>query len=42
MPIVWYPKRRRNFCMSEDEKKEKEPIFRVILRKCIQFESIET
>ena len=27
MPIVWCPKKRWNFCMSEDEKKEKEPIF---------------
>ena len=27
MPIVWYPKRWWDFCMSEDEKKEIEPIF---------------
>ena len=27
MPIAWHPKRWRNFCMSEDEKKEIEPIF---------------
>ena len=27
MPIAWHPKRRWNFCMSEDEKKEVEPIF---------------
>ena len=27
MHIAWYPKRWWNFCMSEDEKKEKEPIF---------------
>ena len=25
MPIVWHPKRWWIFCMSEDEKKEKEP-----------------
>ena len=24
MPITWHPKRWWNFCMSEDEKKEKE------------------
>ena len=24
MPIVWHPKRWRNFCMSEDEKKKKQ------------------
>ena len=27
MPIAWHPKRWWNFCMSIDEKKEKEPIF---------------
>ena len=27
MPIAWHPKKRWNFCMSEDEKKEIEPIF---------------
>ena len=27
MPIAWHPKRWWNFCMSEDEKKETEPIF---------------
>ena len=27
MPIVWHLKRWWNFCMSEDEKKELEPIF---------------
>ena len=27
MPIVWHPKRWWDFCMSEDEKKEIEPIF---------------
>ena len=27
MPIVWYPKRWRNFCASEDEKEEIKPIF---------------
>ena len=27
IPIVWYRKRWWNFCMSEDEKKEIEPIF---------------
>ena len=27
MPIAWHPKRWWNFCMSEDEKKEIEPIF---------------
>ena len=27
MPVVWHPKRWWNFCMSEDEKKEIEPIF---------------
>ena len=27
IPIVWHPKKWRNFCMSEDEKKEIEPIF---------------
>ena len=26
-PIAWHPKRSLNFCMSEDEKKEIEPIF---------------
>ena len=27
MSIAWHPKRWYNFCMSEDEKKEIEPIF---------------
>ena len=27
MPIAWHPKRWLNFCMSEDKKKEIEPIF---------------
>ena len=27
IPIVWYPKRRCNFRISEDGKKEKERIF---------------
>ena len=27
MPITWHPKRWWNLCMSEDEKKEIEPIF---------------
>ena len=27
MPRSWYPKRWRNFCMSEDEKKEIESSF---------------
>ena len=27
MPIAWHPKKRWNFCISEDEKKEIEPIF---------------
>ena len=27
MPIAWHPKRWWNFCMSEDEKKEMDPIF---------------
>ena len=27
MPIQWHSKRWQNFCMSEDEKKEVEPIF---------------
>ena len=27
MPIAWHFKRWRNFCMSEDQKKEIEPIF---------------
>ena len=27
MPIAWHPKRWWNFCISEDEKKEIEPIF---------------
>ena len=27
MPIVWHPKRWWNCCMSEDVKKEIEPIF---------------
>ena len=27
MPVAWHPKRRWNVCMSEDEKKEIEPIF---------------
>ena len=27
IPIVWHPKRWWNFCMTEDEKKEIEPIF---------------
>ena len=27
MPIAWHPKRWWNFYMSEDEKKEIEPIF---------------
>ena len=27
IPIAWHPKRRWNHCMSEDEKKEIEPIF---------------
>ena len=27
MPVAWHPKRWWNFCMSEEEKKEIEPIF---------------
>ena len=27
MALAWHPKRWWNFCMSEDEKKEIEPIF---------------
>ena len=27
MAVAWHPKRRLNFCMSEDEKKEIESIF---------------
>ena len=27
MPIAWHPKRWYNFCISEDEKKEIDPIF---------------
>ena len=27
MSVAWHPKRWWNFCMSEDEKKEIEPIF---------------
>ena len=27
LPIAWYPKRWWNICMSEDEKKDIEPIF---------------
>ena len=27
MPIVRYPKRWWNFCMSEDEKKKIDPVF---------------
>ena len=27
MPIAWHPKRWWNFCMSEDERREIEPIF---------------
>ena len=26
MPIAWHPKRQWNFCMSEYEKKEIEPV----------------
>ena len=29
MPLAWHPKRWWNFCMSEDEKMEIEPIFTV-------------
>ena len=35
MPIAWHPKRWWNFCMSEDEKKEIEPIFTEELQKCV-------
>ena len=34
MPRAWYPKRWWNFCMSEDEEKEIEPIFTKKLWKC--------
>ena len=27
IPIAWHPKRNCNFCISENEKKEIEPIF---------------
>ena len=27
MPVVWYPIRWWDWCMSEDEKKEIEPIY---------------
>ena len=27
MPVAWHPKRWWNFCLSENEKKETEPIF---------------
>ena len=26
MPVVWYPKRWWNFCISKDKKKKEEPI----------------
>ena len=39
IPIAWHPKRWWNFCMSEDVKKETEPIF---TEQCIQYESIRT
>ena len=42
MPIAWHPKRWWDFCMSEDEKKEIEPIFTEWCFKCIQFEGINT
>ena len=32
MPVAWYPKRWWNFCMSEDEKNDIDPIF---TEKCI-------
>ena len=32
--IAWHTKRWRNFCLSEDKKKEVEPIFTERLRKC--------
>ena len=28
MPVVWYPKRWWNFYLSEDQKKQIEPIFK--------------
>ena len=34
MPIAWHSKRRWNFCVSEDEKNEIEPIFTEGLQKC--------
>ena len=27
MPVAWYPDRWWNWCMSEDEKKEIDPMF---------------
>ena len=42
MPIVWHPKRWWNFPMSEDEKKEIDPIF---IEECvgsIRYRCIET
>ena len=35
MPIAWHPKRWYNFCISEDEKKEIDPIFIEELWKCV-------
>ena len=34
MPVAWHPKRWGSFCVSENEKKEIEPIFTERLQKC--------
>ena len=34
MPIAWHSKRWWNFCMSENEKKDIEPIFAEALQNC--------
>ena len=34
MPVAWHPKRWWSFCVSEDEKKEIDPIFIKDLWKC--------
>ena len=38
MPVAWHPKRWWDLCMSEDEKKEIDPIFTDKVEKFLKLE----
>ena len=35
MPVAWHPNRWWDWCVSEDEKKEMDPMFIEELKKCV-------